>query len=123
MPEIELRPVDQNDIEALKAFEHGYYSEFVWQVTMESDSQNLQAGLRRTHLPRRVFVAYPRSKEIVFGELTRVEAFLVATMENQPVGYIKVLAETRGIRCCGSATWLYRRPCGVRGLPVGCWWR
>lgn len=93
MPEIELRPVDQNDIEALTAFEHGYYSEFVWQVSMEVDPQNLSAGLRRTHLPRRVFVAYPRSKEIVFGELTRVEAFLVATMENQPVGYIKVLAE------------------------------
>ena len=93
MPEIELRPVDQKDIESLTVFEHGYYSEFVWQVTMETDPQNLQAGLRRTHLPRRVFVAYPRSKEIIFGELAGVEAFLVALMEDRPVGYIKVLAE------------------------------
>ncbi len=35
MPEIELRPVDQQDIDSLTAIEHGYYSEFVWQVTME----------------------------------------------------------------------------------------
>ena len=93
MPEIELRPVDQQDIDSLTAIEHGYYSEFVWQVTMETDPQNLQAGLRRTHLPRRVFVPYPRSKEIIFGELGQVEAFLVGLMDNQPVGYIKVLIE------------------------------
>lgn len=102
MPEIELRPVDQNDIESLTAFEHGYYSEFVWQVSMEVDPRNLQAGLRRTHLPRRVFVAYPRNKEIIFGDLANVEVFLVATMENRPVGYIKVLAEPGGkvLRVC-----------------------
>jgi len=96
MPEIELRPVDQNDIESLTVFEHGYYSEFVWQVSMETDPANLQAGLRRTHLPRRVFVPYPRAKEIIFGDLTGVEAFLVALMEDRPVGYIKVLAEPGG---------------------------
>ncbi len=60
---------------------------------METDPKNLQAGLRRTHLPRRVFVPYPRSKEIIFGELGQVEAFLVGLMDNQPVGYIKVLIE------------------------------
>lgn len=96
MPEIELRPVDQKDIDSLAVFEHGYYSEFVWQVSMETDPQNLQAGLRRTHLPRRVFVAYPRSKEIIFGEMNGVEAFLVASMDNRPVGYIKVIAEPGG---------------------------
>ena len=93
MPEIELRPVDPNDLESLSAFEHGYYSEFVWQMAMDLDPQNLQSSLRRVHLPRRVFVAYPRSKQTIFEMNDQVEVFLVASMENRPVGYIKVLAE------------------------------
>jgi len=93
MPEIELRPVNQNDIESLTAFEHGYYSEFVWQMSMDLDSQNLQSSLRRVHLPRRVFVPYPRHKETIFGATDQVEVFLVASMAERPVGYIKVLAE------------------------------
>jgi ribosomal protein S18 acetylase RimI-like enzyme len=94
MPEIELRPVSQNDIEDLTAFEHGYYSEFVWQMSMDLEPQNLQASLRRVHLPRRVFVPYPRNKEAIFSATDQIEAFLVASMANRPVGYIKVLAET-----------------------------
>lgn len=118
MPEIELRPVDQQDIDSLTAFEHGYYSEFVWQVTMETDPQNLQAGLRRTHLPRRVFVPYPRSKEIIFGELGQVEAFLVALMENQPVGYIKVLVE-QGDKVLRVSDLVVSAPMRRRGIASG----
>jgi len=93
MPEIEIRSADPNDIESLTAFEHGYYSEYVWQMGLNLDPQSAQVEFRRVHLPRRVFVPYPRRRENIFKDLDQVEAFLIADLENRSVGYVKVLAE------------------------------
>ncbi|MCB2202810.1 GNAT family N-acetyltransferase [bacterium] len=93
MPEIDVRPVTKNDIDDLSAFEHGYYSEYVWQMAMDFEPQNLQAAFRRVRLPRRISVAYPRNKEKIFLALDQAEAFLLAEFNQKPVGYIKVLAE------------------------------
>jgi ribosomal protein S18 acetylase RimI-like enzyme len=93
MPEIDVRPGNTKDIENLTAFEHGYYSEYVWQMAMDFDAQAIQTGFRRVRLPRRIFVAYPRKREYIFSDLAETEAFLLAELDNRPVGYIKVYAE------------------------------
>ena len=93
MPEIEVRPVTPNDVESLSAFEHGYYSEYVWQMAMDFDPQGMQTGFRRVRLPRRVFVAYPRNRKSIFVDLAEPEALLLAEFDNRSVGYIKVYAE------------------------------
>ena len=93
MPEIDVRPVNAKDVESLIAFEHGYYSEYVWQMAMDVDAQGMQTAFRRVRLPRRVFVAYPRKREDIFSDLTATEAFLLAELDGRPVGYIKVYAE------------------------------
>lgn len=93
MPEIAVRPVTKQDIADLTAFEHGYYSEYVWQMAMDFEPQNIQTAFRRVRLPRRISVAYPRKKDTIFADPEQAEAFLLAEFNQHPVGYIKVLAE------------------------------
>ncbi len=93
MPEIDVRRADPNDIEILSALEHGYYSEYVWQMNLDLDAYKSQVQFTRVHLPRRVFVPYPRKKEDIFKKMEEAEAFLVAELGGKPAGYVKVLAE------------------------------
>lgn len=93
MPEIAIRPTQPEDIDTLSAFEHGYYSEYVWQMSQDLDAQNFKAEFRRVHLPRRIMVPYPRKRENIFSDLDRVEAFLIAELSGRSVGYIKVMPE------------------------------
>jgi ribosomal protein S18 acetylase RimI-like enzyme len=93
MPEIEVRPIAENDIEALSDFEHSFYSEYVWQMSLDVESGTINADFRQVRLPRRVFVSYPRKKEAIFSDLKAAEAFLVAGVGNRPVGYVKVMAD------------------------------
>lgn len=94
MPEIDIRPITPEDVESLSFFEHGYYSDYVWQMGVDLDAETTKTNFRRTRLPRRVFVPYPRKRDEIFQDLDQAEAFLVAVLENRPVGYIKLLAET-----------------------------
>jgi ribosomal protein S18 acetylase RimI-like enzyme len=93
MPEIKIRTVETRDIESLTAFEHGYYSEFVWQMGIDQDFQSYQTGFNRVRLPRRVFVPYPRKREDIFADIDKTETFLVAVLSDRPVGYIKLIPE------------------------------
>jgi ribosomal protein S18 acetylase RimI-like enzyme len=93
MPEISIRPIQSNDIDTLSAFEHGYYSEYAWQMNMDLDAQNYKAEFRRVHLPRRIMVSYPRKREEVFSDIDNAEAFLIAELNGRSVGYVKVMTE------------------------------
>jgi len=66
MPEITIRPAKQEDIGSMQAFEHGYYTDYVWQMSLETDSCESQTTFRRVRLPRKVFVPYPRKRKNVF---------------------------------------------------------
>ena len=93
MPEITIRSANPKDIESLAAFEHGYYSEYVWQMSLDLDSDKAQAEFRRVRLPRRVFVPYPRKREEIFLNIDQAEALLVADLGSRVVGYIRLLSE------------------------------
>lgn len=93
MPEISVRSIQSDDCDVLSAFEHGYYSEYVWQMYLDFDPQNYRAEFRRVRLPRRVLVSYPRKREEIFADVESAEAFLVAELDGRSVGYLKVMAE------------------------------
>ena len=93
MPEITIHPAHQGDIESLQAFEHGYYTEYVWQMTQEAVSGETQSAFRRVRLPRKVFVAYPRKRDAIMQHFDQAEAFLVAELNTRPVGYLRIMAE------------------------------
>lgn len=93
MPEIEIRTVQSEDLEKLSTFEHGFYTEYVWQMSLEAEPETSQVEFRRVRLPRRVFVAYPRGRQQIVTEISQTEAFLVAFYGEQPVGYVKLQSE------------------------------
>jgi ribosomal protein S18 acetylase RimI-like enzyme len=93
MPEITIRPVTKEDVERLSAIEHGYYSEYVWQMGLDLSDVTSKTEFSRTRLPRQVFVPYPRARAEIFRDLDQPEAFLVAEIAQQLVGYIKVQPE------------------------------
>lgn len=93
MPEIDIRRVEKNDIEVLSRLEHGYHSEYVWQMNLDLNAYKSQVAFTRVRLPRRVFVAYPRNRKGIFEKMEEAEAFLVAELVGRAVGYIKVIAE------------------------------
>jgi len=93
MPEIDIRQVVSTDVEDLSDLEHGYYSEHVWQMGLDYNSDATKIAFHRTRLPRQVFVPYPRGREEIFSDLLQTEAFLVAVLDDRLVGYVKVVAE------------------------------
>lgn len=93
MPEIEICAAKPDDVEQMMAFEHGYYSEYVWQMGLDVDSYTSHVEFRRVRLPRKVFVPYPRQRSEIFNQIEEAEAFLIALISENPVGYIKVIAE------------------------------
>lgn len=90
MPEITIRTVTPEDIDTLSALEHGYYSEYVWQMSLDLDPREFRTEFRRVRLPRRVMVPYPRHRDMIFQGLDRPLAFLVAELAGQPVAYARV---------------------------------
>ena len=93
MPEIEIRSATSEDVDSLIAFEHGYYSEYVWQMSMDLETERVHTEFKRIRLPRRVFVPYPRKRNDIFRDYKQVEALLIAVLNGRSVGYIKVKAE------------------------------
>ena len=69
MPEITIRSTKSEDIESLSVFEHGYYTDYVWQMSLDISSEKVQTTFQRVRLPRKVFVSYPRKRETIFEEL------------------------------------------------------
>ncbi len=93
MPEIEIRRATSNDIDVISTLETGYYSEYVWQMNLELEAYQSQAKFVRVRLPRRVFVPYPKKKPEIFEDMEEAEAFLIAEVSKNPVGYIKAVVE------------------------------
>ena len=97
MPEITIRSAKEEDIESLSVFEHGYYTDYVWQMSLDIKTEKVQTTFQRVRLPRKVFVSYPRKREAIFENLHQIEALLVAVFDERPVGYVKLLSNENGV--------------------------
>jgi ribosomal protein S18 acetylase RimI-like enzyme len=93
MPEITIRSLKSEDIESLKAFEHGYHTDYVWQMSQDIDVDETKTIFRRVRLPRKVFVSYPRQRQLIFDRIEEAEAFLVAQLGDRLVGYMKIITD------------------------------
>jgi ribosomal protein S18 acetylase RimI-like enzyme len=97
MPEIEIRPAVEIDIPLLVELDHNYVSDYAWQMeirraeTVSKDESEIYAGFRQIRLPRSVRVDYPRQPQALLKDWSGRSELLVATHENQPVGYISLM--------------------------------
>ncbi len=91
MPEVEIRPADQNDLPFLVQIEHSYESLYVWQMDRVLGEGQIVVNFRLTRLPRPVQVEYAGRHPLLNEEnWSRYQAVLVATLAKVPVGYIGI---------------------------------
>ena len=90
MPEIEIRPTISSDIHEFIRFEHSYQTSYVWQMERVVEDSQISLSFREIRLPRLVRVDYPRPIELLEQKWSQRLAMLTATMEQVPVGYIRL---------------------------------
>ncbi len=89
MPKIEIRPSHVSDLEQLLALERDYTTLYVRQIDIETEEDETQTVvLRRVRLPRPTRVDYPRNRQQLLDQWGYCDAILVATQQEQIVGYI-----------------------------------
>jgi len=91
MPEIEIRPAEEEHIEALININHSYTSDHVWQMDQQYVSGNIGAAFREVRLPRIAKVEYPRPTKMFKNNWDSYSGVLVAIHTDQPVGYTSLV--------------------------------
>ena len=92
MPEIQIRPVKENEINSLIALEHDYVSDYVWQMDIRQDDElEINIQFRQIRLPRSVKVNYPRQYKILKRDWKSKSGILVASMKESVIGYISLM--------------------------------
>lgn len=88
MTEIEIRPAISNDITVLESFDHSCETTHVWQLSNNINKDHIDIDLKEVRLPRVLHLAYPRRAESIKDTWTQHTLFLVALVEDNPVGYL-----------------------------------
>ena len=89
MPEIQIRPAAASDLPSLIKIEHGYQSQYVWQMDRAVEDGQIQVNFRQTRLPRPVRVDYSGSHPLMNEDnWSRYQAVFVASINDTVVGYI-----------------------------------
>jgi ribosomal protein S18 acetylase RimI-like enzyme len=91
MEMISIRQAISSDIPALMAFDHGYGTDHVWQMSFEREPSAVGATFREVRLPRAMRVAYPRDAERLADEWTSRAVILVAECEDSLRGYLAIV--------------------------------
>lgn len=87
-----VRPATLADMNACLSLDHGSVTDHVWQMKVEEDQAQVCVTFHTVRLPRRMAVAYPRNVEQLVEHWQRGEAFLVAEVDDQVIGYVDLLA-------------------------------
>lgn len=85
---ITIRPAIATDIPALISLDHSVQSEYVWQLEVRHESQQIGIALRQVRLPRPIHVEYPRNIFALPDEWHLKSAFWVILDEATPLGYL-----------------------------------
>ncbi len=92
MPEIEIRHAVVTDIPKLLELEHSFLTSYVWQMDRSFEKGQWLINFREVRLPRQIKVDYPVPSDILGSELTQRSGLLVASINNEPVGYVGIKA-------------------------------
>jgi ribosomal protein S18 acetylase RimI-like enzyme len=96
----ELR--DQTELSQCLNLDHSYVTDYVWQMDVREESDDLHVRFRTVRLPRTMTVAYPRDSHTLKMIWKELHCFLVATTRNIMLGYINMQVDGTGTR-----GWIY----------------
>ncbi len=91
MERYSIRKANSSDIPALMALDHGYSTDHVWQMAVDSIPEQVGVTFREVHLPRPMRVIYPRNPERLADEWTLHAKLLVAATEEELIGYVTII--------------------------------
>lgn len=100
-PQVSVRAAHEDDYSAMAALDHGYSTEYVWQMELEPGAPRTGARFRETRLPRAMQVKYPRDKDRLPAEWHQRAGVLLAEEHDKPVGYASL-----AIGMAPGAAWL-----------------
>lgn len=83
----EVRPAVATDIPHLTEIDHVCKSEYVWQLDLRRESEQVNVGFREVRLPRSVDVSYPRNPAALTEDWSRRDLTLIALDAGKTVGY------------------------------------
>jgi ribosomal protein S18 acetylase RimI-like enzyme len=90
MPAVQIRPAVATDLNTLMAFDHTCQSDYVWQMDIQREDEQVGAVFREIRLPRTVTVAYPRMVSMLSETWDRRSGMLVALIGDQVVAYTRM---------------------------------
>ena len=93
MASFEIRPATATDLPSLMAIDHSISSDYVWQLDVNNEANQVTANFREVRLPRSVTVTYPRNPAALADDWTKRDVVLVAVQGEVPVGYVCAVEE------------------------------
>ena len=91
MASFNIRSAVATDLPSLMALDHSNSSEYVWQLDVRNEPNQVTADFREVRLPRSVTVAYPHDPSLLADEWMKRDAVLVALRGDVPVGYVGIV--------------------------------
>lgn len=88
MASLVVRPATSTDLPALTALDHGYTTEYVWQMESREEDGQTSVNFRRVRLPRSMRVLFPRDPKRLASDWTRQAQILAAEQAGQLRGYL-----------------------------------
>lgn len=88
MPEINIRSAIATDIPYLVKINHNFTSEYVWQMEIQHEENQINVIFREVKLPRSIQVRYPQDPHDLPDLWNLRSVILVAILEDVPIGYI-----------------------------------
>jgi GNAT superfamily N-acetyltransferase len=90
MAQVQVRPAASADLPHLTALDHGYSTDYVWQMDAREENEQTSITFRTVRLPRSVRVAFPRDSQQLLEAWNRRVCFLVAEEAGLLKGYLNL---------------------------------
>jgi len=91
---LQIRPAVSTDLPRLMGMDHTCKSEYVWQLDLRRELDQISATLREVRLPRPISVEYPRDPFALADEWQFKTAVFVA-LDAETLGYAVVMEQSR----------------------------
>ena len=91
MSNVQLRPTIATDLPRLMGMDHSTSSEYVWQLELRRENNQIAATFREVRLPRATQLTYPHDQYMLADEWTRKSMMFTALNDSDPVGYVAII--------------------------------
>ena len=90
MAQVQVRPAASADLPHLTALDHGYSTDYVWQMDAREENEQTSITFRTVRLPRSMRVSFPRDSQQLLEAWNRRVCFLVAEEAGLLKGYLNL---------------------------------